>query len=72
MARLRLRKVEVDQDPKEIGLYPYKPIYKVGKYVALSFKGVLSEDEKLFYNRLFKGVVYQENRILIPKEYVYI
>jgi hypothetical protein len=72
MARLRLRKVEVDQDPKEIGLYPYKPVYKEGKYVAVPFKGVLTKNEKLFYNRLFKGVVYQENRILIPKEYVYI
>ena len=72
MARLRLRKVEVDQDPKEIGIYPYKPIYRVGKYVALAFNGVLSKNEKLFYNRLFKGVIYQKDRMLIPKEYVYI
>ena len=35
MARLRLRKVEIDQDPREIGIYPYKPIYKDGKYIDL-------------------------------------
>lgn len=75
MVELKLRKLENGLDPKKVSLISKNSLRLIrenGKDLVLFHNGKATENDKKILNYMFKGVIYGENRVLIPKEYFYL